>query len=77
MLLVPPAAVCCRQVVVPREPAVYFMMGRLYKRLHQPDKALAALNTALDLKPSAADRTAIKAAIDKVYMAEDEEDEEL
>eukprot|EP00879_Flechtneria_rotunda_P032571 GHRR01035799.1.p1 GENE.GHRR01035799.1~~GHRR01035799.1.p1 ORF type:complete len:408 (+),score=197.72 GHRR01035799.1:218-1441(+) len=65
------------QEIVPREPAVHFLMGRVHKRLQQPEAALAALNTALDLRPSAADRAAIKAAIDKVHLAEDEEDEEL
>lgn len=65
------------QESVPRESAVHFMMGKLYKRLGQTDKALAALNIALDLKPSATDRAAIKAAIDKVHMSEDEEEEEL
>jgi anaphase-promoting complex subunit 3 len=65
------------QEIVPREASVHFMMGRLHKRLGQPDRALACFNTALDLKPAAADRTAIKAAIDKVCMADDAEDEEL
>jgi anaphase-promoting complex subunit 3 len=79
MQLVPVVAACCiwLQEIVPREASVAFMMGRLYKRLGQPDRALAAFNTALDLKPAAADRAAIKAAIDKVCMAEDAEDEEL
>jgi hypothetical protein len=53
------------------------MMGRLHKRLGNSEAALTCLNTALDLKPAAAERAAIKAAIDKVYMSEDDEDEEL
>lgn len=52
-------------------------MGKLHKRLGHTDKALAALNIALDLKPLAGDRAAIKAAIDKVYLSEDDEEEEL
>jgi hypothetical protein len=33
--------------------------------------------TALDLKPAAADRASIKSAIDKLHLAEEEEEEEL
>eukprot|EP00775_Hariotina_reticulata_P006606 gene6606-6834_t len=65
------------QNIVPRESAVHFMMGRLHKRLGNSEAALTSLNTALDLKPAAAERAAIKAAIDKVYMSEDDEEEEL
>ncbi|WIA20972.1 hypothetical protein OEZ85_005309 [Tetradesmus obliquus] len=65
------------QAIVPREPSVAFLMGRLHKRLGQPDAALRCLHAALDLRPGAADRAAIKAAIDKVCMDEDEEEEEL
>lgn len=53
------------------------MLGRLHKRLRDPDAALHALNTALDLKPAAAERAAIKAAIDKLHLAEEEEEDEL
>jgi anaphase-promoting complex subunit 3 len=65
------------QAIVPREAAVHVMLGRLHKRLRDPDAALTAFNTALDLQPGAAERAGIKAAIDKLHLAEDEEDEEL
>lgn len=63
--------------IVPREAAVHTMMGRLHKRLRNPDAALTSFNIALDLKPAAADRASIKSAIDKLHLAEEEEEEEL
>lgn len=33
------------QGIVPREAAVHIMMGRLHKRLRNPDAALTAFNT--------------------------------
>jgi hypothetical protein len=35
------------------------------------------MRAALDLKPAAADRASIKSAIDKLHLAEEEEEEEL
>ncbi len=61
--------------IVPREPSVLFTLGRVHKRLGDPDAALAALNGALDLAPSSAAAAAIKAAIDRLHAADDAEEE--
>eukprot|EP00877_Chromochloris_zofingiensis_P008854 jgi/Chrzof1/4221/Cz14g03180.t1 len=63
--------------IAPRESSVYFQMGRLHKRLGNVDDALSCYDAALDLQPSSADAALIKAAIDKVHVADDDEDEEL
>lgn len=63
------------QGIVPREPSVLFTLGRVHKRLGDPDSALAALNGALDLAPSSADAAAIKAAIDRLHAPDDAEEE--
>lgn len=63
------------QALVPREPSVLFTLGRVHKRLGDPDAALAALNTALDLAPTSADAAAIKGAIDRLHTPDDAEDE--
>lgn len=55
---------------------MWFQMGRIYKRLDQPNQALAHFCTALDLRPSAADVNLIKAAIEKI-RASDESEEEI
>lgn len=65
------------QDIAPRESSVYFQMGRLHKRLGNVDDALSCYDAALDLQPSSADAALIKAAIDKVHVADDDEDEEL
>lgn len=52
-----------------------FTLGRVHKRLGDPEAALAAFNAALDLAPSAADAAAIKAAIDRLHAADDAEEE--
>jgi anaphase-promoting complex subunit 3 len=62
---------------VPREPSVLFTLGRVHKRLGNPDAALAALNGALDLAPSSADAAAIKGAIDRLHAPDDAEEEGL
>ena len=65
------------QDIAPREASVWFQMGRIYKRLDQPDQALAHFCTALDLKPSASDANLIKAAIEKIRLSDDSEEEEI
>ena len=65
------------QDIAPREASVWFQMGRIYKRLDQPDQALAHFCTALDLKPSAADANLIKAAIEKLRVSDESEEEEI
>ncbi len=62
---------------MPREPSVLFTLGRVHKRLGNPDAALAALNGALDLAPSSADAAAIKGAIDRLHAPDDAEEEGL
>ncbi len=64
-----------RQDIAPREASVWFQMGRIYKRLDQPDQALSHFCTALDLKPSAADVNLIKAAIEKIRVSDESEEE--
>jgi anaphase-promoting complex subunit 3 len=65
------------QELAPREAQVHYLLGRAYKRLRQVDKALAAFQVALDLRPSTADKAQVKAAMDKVHLSDDEEEEEL
>lgn len=56
---------------------MWFQLGKVYKRLGQPDPALTAFNTALDLKPSSADANLIKSAIERVGAPDDEDEEEI
>lgn len=46
--------------VAPRESSVFFLMGKIYKRLDLPEKAMYYFCIALDLKPSTADINLIK-----------------
>ena len=46
--------------VAPRESSVFFLMGRIYKRLNMPEQAMHHFSIALDLKPSTADVNLIK-----------------
>lgn len=46
--------------VAPRESSVFFLMGKIYKRLDFPEKAMYHFCIALDLKPSTADVNLIK-----------------
>lgn len=62
---------------MPREASVHFLLGRLHKRLRDPGAALASLHAALDLAGCAGERAAIKAAIERVHLAEEDEEEEL
>jgi len=63
--------------VVPGEASVYFQMGKLYKRLGNLRAAQQAFESALSLHASSADAGAIKAAIEKLGINEEEEEEEL
>ncbi|XP_078443361.1 CDC27 family protein isoform X2 [Wolffia australiana] len=58
----------------PRESSVYALMGRIYKRANQHDKAMFYYGLALDLKPPATDVAAIKSAIEKLYLPDEMED---
>ncbi|XP_016558908.1 cell division cycle protein 27 homolog B isoform X2 [Capsicum annuum] len=59
----------------PRESSVYALMGRIYKRCNMYDKAMLHFGVALDLKPSATDVATIKAAIEKLHVPDEMEDE--
>ena len=65
------------QDLAPREASVHFQLGKVHKRLEQPDAALMAFHTALDLRPSAADANLIKSAIERVRAPDDESEEEI
>ncbi|XP_023531375.1 cell division cycle protein 27 homolog B-like isoform X1 [Cucurbita pepo subsp. pepo] len=58
----------------PRESSVYALMGNIYKRRYMHDKAMLHFGIALDLKPSAADVATIKAAIEKLLVPDEIED---
>ncbi|KAF3685359.1 Cell division cycle protein 27 -like protein B [Capsicum annuum] len=59
----------------PRESSVYALMGRIYKRCNMYDKAMLHFGVALDLRPSATDVATIKAAIEKLHVPDEMEDE--
>ena len=56
----------------PREAQIYFSMGRLYKRIGRPEKAMRCFLDALDLDPK--DTNLIKAAMDKMDEPDVEEE---
>ncbi|KAL8042913.1 hypothetical protein ABFX02_09G083600 [Erythranthe guttata] len=58
----------------PCESSVYALMGSIYKRRNMYDKAMLHFGLALDLKPSATDVAAIKAAIEKLHVPDEIED---
>ena len=60
----------------PREASVYFLMGKIYRKLDNRDAAMVNFNVALDLKPSSSDANEIKSAIEKLNVPHAEEDEE-
>ncbi|KAH7278300.1 hypothetical protein KP509_38G034900 [Ceratopteris richardii] len=63
--------------VAPRESSVFFLMGRIYKRLNMPEQAMHHFCIALDLKPSSADVNLIKSAIEKLNVPDDLEEDNL
>ncbi|KAJ1380807.1 Tetratricopeptide-like helical domain superfamily [Sesbania bispinosa] len=58
----------------PCESSVYALMGNIFRRRNMHDKAMLHYGIALDLKPSATDAAAIKAAIEKLHVPDDLED---
>ncbi|KAF7822341.1 cell division cycle protein 27-like protein B-like isoform X1 [Senna tora] len=58
----------------PRESSVYALMGRIYKRRNMHERAMLHYGMALDLKPSTTDAAAIKAAIEKLHVPDEIED---
>ncbi|KAK9823416.1 hypothetical protein WJX72_002594 [[Myrmecia] bisecta] len=63
--------------IAPGEASVWFQMGKIYKKLEAVDEAMAHFSTALDLKPPSTDLNLIKAAIEKIRIADDSEEEEI
>ncbi|KAL3694343.1 hypothetical protein R1sor_007994 [Riccia sorocarpa] len=63
--------------VAPRESSVFFLMGKIYKRLDLPERAMYHFCIALDLKPSTTDVNLIKIAIEKLHVPDDLEEENL
>jgi anaphase-promoting complex subunit 3 len=63
--------------VAPREASVFFLMGRIYKKLDLPDQAMVNFSVALDLKPASSDVNLIKSAIEKLHVPDDSEDDDL
>lgn len=58
--------------MTPSESLVYFLIGKVYKKLGQTHQALANFSWALDLDPKGAN-SQIKEALDKHYLPEDDE----
>lgn len=54
------------QEIAPKEASVFFLMGRIYKKLGRHEKAMINYSIALDLRPSNADVNSIKNAIEKL-----------
>ena len=65
------------KTVAPREASVFFLMGRIYKKLGLADQAMVNFSVALDLKPASSDVNLIKSAIEKLHVPDDSEDEDL
>ncbi|CAD5191219.1 unnamed protein product [Musa acuminata subsp. malaccensis] len=58
----------------PHESSIYALMGKIYKRLEMHEKAMFYFGLALDLKPPAADVATIKAAMEKLYLPDEMDD---
>ncbi|KAG9350215.1 hypothetical protein JZ751_026568 [Albula glossodonta] len=58
--------------IVPKESLVYFLIGKVYKKLGQTHLALMNFSWAMDLDPKGVNNQ-IKEAIDKRYLPDDEE----
>jgi len=63
--------------VAPTEASVYFQMGKILKRLNKREEAMKCMSVALDLQPPSADTNVIKAALDRVYIGDEEEEDEV
>ena len=58
--------------IAPKESSVYFLMGKVFKKLGQHDNAMMYLSWAMDLDPKGSNNL-IKEAIDKHQLPEDED----
>jgi len=65
------------QEIAPKEASVFFLMGRIYKKLGLQEKAMINFSIALDLRPSNADVNSIKSAIEKLDSDEVSDEEDL
>lgn len=65
------------QEIAPKEASVFFLMGRIYKKLGRHDKAMINYSIALDLRPSNADVNSIKNAIEKLDSDELSDDDNI
>ena len=54
---------------VPKEAPIHIVIGKIYKKLDQKDKALLHFNRALDLDPK--DTNMVKSQIDKLHSNAD------
>lgn len=54
--------------VASQEPSIYFLLGKIYKRMEQQEKAILHLSMALDLKPPTQEVNLIKAFIEKLNV---------
>ncbi|KDD75810.1 hypothetical protein H632_c490p2 [Helicosporidium sp. ATCC 50920] len=63
--------------VAPREASVLFQMGKVLKKMGRTDEALACLCAALDLQPPSADSNLIRAAVERLKVADEQDGEEL
>ena len=63
------------QDLAPREASVWFQMGKIYKKMDRRDEALRHFSHALDLRPASGDANLIKAAIEKLHVSDEAEDE--
>ncbi|XP_020239897.1 cell division cycle protein 27 homolog B [Cajanus cajan] len=60
----------------PDESSVYALMGNIYRRRNMHERAMFHYGIALDLKPSATDAAIIKAAIEKLHIPDEFEDDD-
>ncbi|CAL5186105.1 unnamed protein product [Lathyrus oleraceus] len=58
----------------PYESSVFALMGNIYRRRNMNERAMFHYGIALDLKPSATDAATIKAAIEKLHLPDELED---
>lgn len=54
---------------------MWFQMGKIYKKMDRRDEALRHFSHALDLRPASGDANLIKAAIEKLHVSDEAEDE--
>ncbi|KAI4376583.1 hypothetical protein MLD38_014329 [Melastoma candidum] len=61
----------------PRESSVYALMGKIYQCRRMYDKAMLHFGLALDMKPSATDVANIKAAMEKLHLPDEVQEDSL